>query len=94
MAWTVKFSNKAAKQARKLPGNVQDNLKLLLQEIIVSGPVRGNWKSYGKLEGRKNQHHCHIKTGKPTYVVVWEESTTEIKIVEVKYAGTHENAPY
>jgi len=81
MAWTVKFSNKAAKQARKLPGN-------------VSGPVRGNWKSYGKLEGRKNQHHCHIKTGKPTYVVVWEESTTEIKIVEVKYAGTHENAPY
>lgn len=94
MTWTVKFSNKAAKQARKLPENIQDNLKLLLQEIIVSGPVRGNWKNYGKLEGRKNQHHCHIKTGKPTYVVVWEESATEIRIVEVIYAGTHEKAPY
>ena len=94
MAWTVRLTNKAAKQARKLPQNVQDILKLLLKEIMTLGPVRGNWKNYSKLEGRKTQHHCHIKTGKPTYVAVWEESDAEIKLVEVVYAGTHEKAPY
>ena len=94
MAWTVRLTNKAAKQAKKLPQNVQDILKLLLKEIMVLGPMRGNWKNYSKLEGRKNQHHCHIKTGKPTYVAVWEESDTEIKLVEIVYAGTHEKAPY
>jgi mRNA-degrading endonuclease RelE of RelBE toxin-antitoxin system len=92
MAWAVKLSNKAAKQARKLPNNVQDNLKLLLKEIISAGPVRGNWKNYGKLAD--NKHHCHIKSGKPTYVAVWEEMNNSIKLVEVIYAGTHEKAPY
>jgi len=94
MAWTVRLTNKAAKQARKLPQNVQDILKLLTKEIMVLGPVRGNWKNYSKLEGRKNQYHCHIKTGKPTYVAVLEESDNEIKLVEIVYAGTHEKAPY
>jgi hypothetical protein len=56
--------------------------------------VRGNWKNYSKLEGRKKQHHCHVKSGKPTYVVVWEESELGVRLVEVIYAGTHEKAPY
>lgn len=94
MAWIVRLTNKAAKQARKLPEGVQDTLKLLMKEIMALGPVRGNWKNYSKLEGRKRQHHCHIKAGKPTYVAVWEETDNEIKLIEVTYAGTHEKAPY
>lgn len=35
----------------------------------------------------------HIKKGRPTYVVVWEEVEGEIQLVEVTYAGTHEKAP-
>jgi mRNA-degrading endonuclease RelE of RelBE toxin-antitoxin system len=42
MTWTVHLTNKAAKQAKKLPESVQDSLKLLLKEITTSGPVRGN----------------------------------------------------
>lgn len=94
MEWTVRFTSKAAKQARKLPESVRDNLMLLLKEIMTAGPVRGNWKNYSKLEGRTRRHHCHIKTGKPTYVAVWEESGNEIRVVEIVYAGTHEKAPY
>jgi len=94
MAWMVRLTNKAAKQAKKLPQNVQDILKLLVKEIMVLGPVRGNWKNYSKLEGRKNQHHCHLKAGKPTFVAVWEVSDTGIQLVEIVYAGTHEKAPY
>ena len=92
MAWTVTYSNKAAKQYKKLPRSVRDTIDLLITEIRLIGPVRGNWKNYGKLNS--NQHHCHVKAGRPTYVVVWEELDNSIKLVEVIYAGTHENAPY
>lgn len=92
MAWTVTYSNKAAKQYNKLPQSVRDSIDLLITEIRMSGPVRGNWKNYGKLTGK--QHHCHVKSGRPTYVVVWEELDNSIKLVEVIYAGTHEKAPY
>jgi mRNA-degrading endonuclease RelE of RelBE toxin-antitoxin system len=92
MPWIVSYSKKAKKQYRGLPPTVQDRLDFLTAEIEQTGPVRGNWKNYGKLTGK--QHHCHIKTGKPTYVAVWEEIDNEIKLVEVTYAGTHEKAPY
>jgi len=92
MTWTVHLTNKAAKQAKKLPESVQDNLKLLLKEIMVSGPVRGNWPNYSKLSD--SDHHCHIKKGRPTYVAVWREDRGQVKLVEVIYAGTHEKAPY
>ncbi len=80
------------KQISKLPVSVLNNLKALIKEIEVSGPVRGNWSNYSRLGG--NRHHCHIKKGKPTYVAVWAVENKKIKLVEVMYAGTHEKAPY
>lgn len=92
MEWTVTYSNKAGKQYNKLPQSVRAVIDLLISEIRVSGPVRGNWKNYSKLSDK--QHHCHVKNGRPTFVVVWEEQDNSIKLVEVIYAGTHEKAPY
>ena len=91
MVWTVKLTNKAAKQYAKLPKPIRDSIDTLMVEIRITGPVRGNWPNYGKLTG--NQHHCHLKKGKPTYVAVWSEEKETIT-VEVTYAGTHEKAPY
>lgn len=92
MEWIVRITGKVDKQARKLPRSIIDRLFLLMEEIRLSGPVRGNWPNYGKLgDGR---HHCHLKKGKPTYVAVWEERDKEIRLIEVTYAGTHEKAPY
>jgi len=54
------------------------------------GPVRGDWPNYGRLS--EDTHHCHIKKGRPTYVMVWR--VTAAKSVEVTYVGTHERAPY
>ena len=92
MGWTVTYSNKASKQYNKLPVIVQDRLDALTAEISCLGPVRGNWKNYSRLTG--NLHHCHIKTGRPTYVAVWEEIAGEVNLVEVNYVGSHEKAPY
>ena len=94
MSWSVSYSKNAAKQYSALPSVVQDRLDALTAEIELLGPVRGTWKNYSKLEGRTQRHHCHIKTGRPTYVAVWEVSDESVKIVEVVYAGTHEKAPY
>jgi mRNA-degrading endonuclease RelE of RelBE toxin-antitoxin system len=92
MAWRSRLTKKAEKQAAKLPKTRRELLFQLLREVELSGPVRGNWPNYSKLgEGR---HHCHLKKGRPTYVAVWVEREDEIRLVEVIYAGTHENAPY
>ncbi len=94
MPWTVKIPHKVEKRLSKLPNKVIDRLKILIAEIEVEGPIRGAWQNYSKLEGTKNLHHCHIKTGRPTYVAVWEETDKSIQLVEVIYVGTHEKAPY
>ena len=91
MSWNVKIHRKAEKTASELPRRVLENLFQLMQEIQLSGPVRGNWPNYGKLTG--NRHHCQLKQGKPTYVAVWTEEKETIT-VEIIYAGTHEKAPY
>ncbi len=92
MRWAVKYTKRAAKQAEKLPKKVLEILDVLVAEIELGGPVRGDWPNYSKLGGCL--HHCHIKKGHPTYVAVWEEDGSGIRLVEVKYVGTHENAPY
>lgn len=92
MNWSVTISPKVLKRLQKLPGSVQKQLFLLMKEIEISGPVRGNWANYSRLD--VNRHHCHIKKGHPTYVAVWEEKNKEIKLVEMTYAGSHEKAPY
>jgi mRNA-degrading endonuclease RelE of RelBE toxin-antitoxin system len=92
MSWNVELTNKAKKQAEKLPKAVKDSLKLLMREIAISGPIRGNWANYSKLSDTEN--HCHIKKGRPTYVAVWREDKVRIRLVEVTYVETHEKAPY
>jgi hypothetical protein len=90
--WQVSLSGKADKGTAKLPRAVRSALAVLISEIELKGPVRGNWPNYSKLTPYR--HHCHLKKGKPTYVAVWEASETGIRIVEVTYVGTHEKAPY
>jgi hypothetical protein len=94
MSWAVLVTGKAKKQLQRLPMRVQNALHVLMQEIRVSGPVRGNWHHYGKLHGMPGFHHCHLNKGKPRYVAVWKESGNGIQLVEVRYVGTHEKAPY
>ena len=90
--WEVRLTKRANEQKNQLPKNVQGLLFLLLEEIKYDGPFRPNWNNYGKLGD--NKYHCHIKKGKPTYVVCWEITDKKIKITEVYYVGTHEKAPY
>jgi mRNA-degrading endonuclease RelE of RelBE toxin-antitoxin system len=94
MNWEVRFSAKAKRQAEKLPEAVRRRLKYLVEEIKVLGPVRTNWPNYGKLKGQGDCHHCHLRKGKATYVAVWRVQAEGIKLVEVRYVGTHEKADY
>lgn len=94
MTWTVLVTGKAKKQVDRLPEKVRGALHMLTLEIQASGPVRGNWYHYGKLQGMPGYHHCHLNKGKPRYVAVWKEAGDGIQLVEVRYVGTHEKAPY
>ncbi len=47
------------------------------------------WNNYSKLG--QGQHHCHLTR---SYVACWKEVDKEIKILEIYYVGSRENAPY
>ncbi|HQH72600.1 MAG TPA: cytotoxic translational repressor of toxin-antitoxin stability system [bacterium] len=89
--WHVTVKKSVQKQISRLPARIQERLAFLITEIEWNGPVRGNWPNYSKLG--HDLHHCHLKKGKPTYVVIWKEYKKEIS-VEVIYAGSHEKADY
>jgi mRNA-degrading endonuclease RelE of RelBE toxin-antitoxin system len=94
MSWDVCLSAKAFKQAAKLPQDIRDRLEFLLREMRELGPARTNRPNYGKLRGKADCHHCHLKKGNPTYVAVWQVRDKTIRLIEVVYVGTHEKADY
>lgn len=95
--WKVFLSKAAQKKAKQLPESIRLQINLLMREMEQLGPIRKNWPNFSALEGRglpKNAYHCHIKKGKPTYVACWYVEDKKVKIAEVFYVGSHENAPY
>lgn len=92
MAWTVTLTARVKKSLGKLPAAIRGTCLLLLRDIEIHGPVRGDWPNYSKLGARR--HHCHLHKGRPTYVAVWEIRPDGVRLVEVTYVGTHEKAPY
>ncbi len=89
MSWIVGFTSKAEKQVGKLPRKERDLLTLLVREMQLSGPVRSNWKNYSKLG--KEEYHCHLSY---KWVACWRVEDRNVKLIEVYYAGSRENAPY
>lgn len=73
-------------------------LDLLAKQLETQGPYRKDWPLYGPLgKGSgvpENAYHCHIQSGRPTYVVCWLVEDKKLKIIEIFYVGTHENSPY
>ena len=52
------------------------------------------WPKSGPISANCTEHAAHIIVNRPTYVAVWWEVKDEERLIEVKYVGTHENAPY
>ena len=94
MSWEVIFSNRATKQIKRLPQDILASLKFLIKDIQESGPVVAQWPNFGKITGKDECYHCHLKKGRPTYVAVWQVTDRVIKLVEIRYVGTHEGADY
>lgn len=91
--WTVTFIGQAKKADKALSHKAFSSFRQLIKELIVKGPYRSDWPNYTKMSG-KDDYHCLILKGRPTYVVCWVIANKKDKIIEVYYAGTHEKAPY
>lgn len=90
--WQILYSSSVRKCIKKLPQDIVEIFYLFVEELKIEGPYRANWSNYGKLG--KEKYHCHLKKGRPTYVVCWEIVDKKVNIMEVNYVGTHEKAPY
>lgn len=89
MSWTVRVNKKAAKRAKTMPKNTQSIFDALVRDLMITGPVQTEWPNYSKLPG--GRHHCHLTY---SFVVVWEVVENELRILEVLYVGSREDAPY
>jgi len=90
MAWTVKVKKSALKQVGKIPVEIQGAFFALVEDLKANGPHPGpDWKNYSKLS--KIKHHCHLAY---KWVACWEVENDQLKIMEVYYVGSRENAPY
>jgi hypothetical protein len=94
--WTVGIVGRAVKQKCKLPVAIVEALEALFLDLRDNGPQRANWPNFGRLHRKKNEeyYHCHLNRGKPRYVAVWRVTDRAIKLMEIRYVGTHEGADY
>ncbi len=96
--WEVGFTSKAARRKKQLPETVAEELARLIKNMELAGPIQKDWSHFGPLKKDRNipsnSYHCHLKSGRPTYVACWQVIDKKIQIIEIFYVGTHENAPY
>ena len=96
--WTVTFSRSAGKQYAKLKlsgrkkPNIVDIINLLILDLREQGPYLSTWPNFDSLG--KDEFHCHLKKGRPTFVACWRVISKSENKVEIYYVGTHEGAPY
>jgi mRNA-degrading endonuclease RelE of RelBE toxin-antitoxin system len=89
VSWEVRVHKQAEKRSRKLPANVRILFGALLRDLRISGPNQHEWPNYSKLTN--GRYHCHLNY---SFVAVWELVDKEIRILEVTYVGSREDAPY
>lgn len=89
MEWDVFISKPAFKTAKKMPPREQELLRVLLEDLALTGPLQPGWPNYSKLG--KNKYHCHLSY---KWVACWQIEDDELKLIEIYYAGSRENAPY
>jgi len=95
--WTVIFTGQAKKGKDQLPEEIKGDLMALYLNLSWQGPFQPKWSHFGKLAGKKKGQdiwHCHINTGRPTYVAIWKVTDLNEQKMEIRYVGTHENADY
>lgn len=89
VSWKVNVSKQAAKKAKKMPKRVTVLFEALLLDLSIIGPIQPEWANYSKLT--YDRYHCHLNY---SFVAVWEVADNEIRILEVTYVGSREDAPY
>lgn len=91
--WTVKQNAKARRGEEDLPEKIKTVSRAAKRSLMMTGKAAG-FNNFGPLKQLGNNfYHCHLNTGKPTYVMIWKIDK-QLKTIIVTYIGTHEKAPY
>jgi hypothetical protein len=85
----VRIAKRVQRRVSKLPKPVHQLFEALVLDLMKLGPIQFDWPNYSKLGD--DGFHCHLNY---RFVVVWVVVNKEIRILEVTYAGSRENAPY
>jgi mRNA-degrading endonuclease RelE of RelBE toxin-antitoxin system len=87
--WEVRIHRRAVKRMGRLPANARVLLEALVRDLHLAGPCQFEWPNYSRLAN--GSYHCHLNYH---FVAVWELVDRKIRILEVTYVGSREDAPY
>ena len=87
--WDLRIHRQFVKRLSALPNRVNELFRELTRDLEVVGPIQHEWPNYSKLSDRR--YHCHLNY---RYVAVWESVDDRLRVLEVNYVGSRENAPY
>ena len=76
-----------------MPKKLQHISETLIISMEKFGPIQKEWPHFSALD-KKFKYHCWLKSGRPVYVAVWQVVDKKIRVIDIKYIGTHEGAPY
>jgi len=88
MGYRVVIRKKALKNIAKMLVAIQRKMKMLVNDLMLNGPILPIWPNFSKLS--QDEYHCHLSR---KWVACWRTREGEIEI-EVYYAGSREDAPY
>ena len=88
--WTVEIKRKVKRRLYKLPEDIQEKALALAIDLRKHGKNPGKkWKNFSSLS--ETTFHCHLSY---SYVACWEVIDEKIRLMEVYYVGSREDAPY
>lgn len=91
MNWSIHWTGKAFKQRQRLPAKPR-NILPSLEKALKNGPhLSTKWRYFKKTAGVTDCYHCHLCSGRTTYVAIWR-ADRKMKTIEIRYVGTHEGA--
>jgi hypothetical protein len=87
--WSVTIQKHVLKRVWKMPRREQEKLDALVRDLRAEGPVLPHWPNYSRLS--PTRYHCHLSY---KWVAFWVVEYDTLRLIEIYYAGSREDAPY
>lgn len=93
MTYAIYLGHQAKKEMAKIDRSLARRLRDRLRELAVN-PLDPRLARQMETDPNRRYSRVGLKKGRPSYVAIFRVADRGIKLIEVRYVGTHEDADY